>query len=791
MSRGGEMEMEMEMEMDEMTIDERTTEERKEQRCRLEALPVELLNQIVEDLAGPPHSPRNLIDLLCASRYLRPIIEPVLYSRPDDREVAMRWACTHDYPNTITLLVEQFDQSPGYVRIRRNTEFHHGPWLHLSQVYPSSPRGVDEPLVINDKFIGQDTADRSPFMRVPTLILAAKHGNAKSFKTLLELGARIENVSLRLDGSPTNSALIRTQQKWFKVLVNHIFSKKVLRKAPDIARLFFRHNLDVDAKAAAHQGPDVYAPLIRAIVADAPYDIVQTILDRYHYSPGRVFSGFGFRYCLTPLSAAIIARSPRLLESLLASGRMDINETFDIRPSPYAKHKAVFACVHLIASTEDLEVYNCAVAMMKMCVEAGADINSEATMLCNRNKRRAFGKMSWKDTYHIQFYHYGYPIHVFLRSVAAWTRTAPYTIERVERVGHGPFLRRRLAVKKGKPKYSATAPEPLERLILLMSLGVDVDSSRGGQLDPDWDHSPFQPWCCHREDLPQTRSDIPHHTWSNIHSTKRCISRTQVRLSPLQCLRHTWDIFTVAYFPSCEAVYKHLISTAPSAELFTNLLCQISIDDQWRPLDSVWHTTKFAVGVLGDLLAQNMPGSGTNKAFFVYLVAIVLWGEAMTSENKRILDIMVDSRKANVNFLLSCYFCACGYNDSLVLGDYQHLFKLRGKVTIPYYLCWIENRMQRRYPHHDTPQCSILQNHYSEERRLHIFRYMLSKGVNVGIMVDMPEGGRTAKNVLFEGADDMPAEDRENIEIVAKVLRGEDTEKGKVINSISLDWEDW
>ncbi|KAH8901622.1 hypothetical protein GQ53DRAFT_815078 [Thozetella sp. PMI_491] len=706
---------------------------------KLELLPTEVLGRVIDDLDVSRHS--DLTRLLRSSGFLKQRLEPELYSRTDVQHQAMRWACISGNTDIIRLLLVSYHMPPSTVQ-----------FLNLC------PRSTEPEIDNNDVATIADQDDARRTLHVSTLYLAAKHQHARAFKLLLELGARLDDPSLQLKRSEN---LVQVRQ-----LVNCIFSRGTIREAPDLARSYFQFGLDLQAKAVG-QGPDIYWPLIRAIKANAPEDIIQALLDRGAYPSGQVYGHFGYKECITPLSAAVLANSPNIFRLLLAFRTEEVNGRDLIKPSRRALHRPVFACAYALAVAPSPETHASVVAMLRQCVEAGADLNAVSPLLGTKRSSLRTGerhKEGWQWL-RIDEYYNATALHLFLSSVTAWERIPKYKNVGTPEEGRGGIS----TVDNPKWKMTKTAePEPVDGLRALIALGA-IPNPANAESDTSMTKE---------EKAPRT----PYGPLMHCRS-----------LSPLELLLEKWGTYTLAAYPSCVSIVEKLLSAGAAKDSQEFLLCKYTI-----PIQSAYTAIKMGAIVgarnLAGLLVKDVPFAEASRVLFVYVVTLVRSEYILGLASRRVIEGLVDCRGADVNKRFSPSIAGIDDEDSEdgdmseggTEGDTEQGHRKEdGKQddeTALHHTCWVINRLEKL---DGRDWLGYSADSRSPNHRRNILRLLLSKGADPGILVS----GKTAADVLLDGLEELSEDSQGYLFSLAGLVRGEDKEPVMIFNTWTDGWD--
>lgn len=313
---------------------------------RLETLPQEIFDDIVARLGIPA-----ALALLYCNKRLKKAVEPAIYRRQNVKDIAMYSACKSDNDATIRLVVGRYGASANTIE---------------KLTYPESD-GSDVELN------SADEDDAWPVIsRMSTLYLALRYpddGNSRvcAARALLDLGARVEPAGV--SATQVRGLLRRLLSRWawkkLPIFLEAGFDAWIT-KVSAVDRM-----LIAAAKDSGGQGTPAPPP---------PPKVVHYLLDRGADPNLLHFVKYNNDYecpygIMTPLSAAISARSPSMARLLLERGA-------DIRGPPITKesktwdwvaHIPIFAAVQVMAEQDSRD-------MVELCLEYGADINQCAVV---------------------------------------------------------------------------------------------------------------------------------------------------------------------------------------------------------------------------------------------------------------------------------------------------------------------------------------------------------------------------------------------------------------------------
>ncbi|OIW22818.1 hypothetical protein CONLIGDRAFT_150755 [Coniochaeta ligniaria NRRL 30616] len=319
----------------------------------LETLPRELLWQVVGYL-----SYSHATQLLQCSKRLRYNAEPAVYNSKDARNKAMQFACRTDRPNIIRLAVS----------------------------YGASVNLTSSPLEINSP-----APQESNWIQPLTLLRAMAHGSIDTFKTLLELGARLDGLDS--EGYTVTEGVLLD---FVRILVSLVASPGIAGN-PD-GEEFFRASLEAGLDQQIEKldkDGKIYSPLAGLIENGASFDLIRTVLDR-GADPNRPWaSKYGLP--VNPLSAAIERDSFPVFQLLIERGA-DVNGVEADSPRETPRHLPLFEAMRVLARFGTSR----GAAWVQACLDNGADIN-QSTQLTH-----------WAHGYPV---HTSTPLRYFLESI--------------------------------------------------------------------------------------------------------------------------------------------------------------------------------------------------------------------------------------------------------------------------------------------------------------------------------------------------------------------------------------
>ncbi|KAF4624683.1 hypothetical protein G7Y89_g13485 [Cudoniella acicularis] len=183
-------------------------------------------------------------------------------------------------------------------------------------------------------------------VKVLTLHLAARKGHVDAFSLLLDLGARIPNV----EPMQLRSLLRRLSRPIAEVIL----------------RRFLQAGLFSDLKGRSGNSGEF--SLVRIIRGGASLDLVSLLLD-YGVSLNRPDT-VEYRVLASPLTAAIMVNSGPIVDLLLERGADIHGKDTDVKN--YGLDKPLHIPIFAAAQTMEKHGF----AMMQLCLDKGADINS-------------------------------------------------------------------------------------------------------------------------------------------------------------------------------------------------------------------------------------------------------------------------------------------------------------------------------------------------------------------------------------------------------------------------------
>ncbi|KAJ4391099.1 hypothetical protein N0V93_004714 [Gnomoniopsis smithogilvyi] len=312
----------------------------------LESLPFELLEAISyytrhtkakgidPDFLPSRRSERSpyshLARLVRTSKSLQYQIEPLLYSSDTSRTIALYRAIRKGNVDTIRKTIS-YGASPHAVRY--GSRYH---WC------------------------------------VPALYLAIKSQNLAAFQALVDHGADVRRFALWALSEPDHAGLGEIVGS--PTSGGERLRKKLVRRLCQPSNEEFLRLLINEAAAELKDGgglgseafpPIRHIPLVSIIQWAGP-DLVQLLLDR-QADPNKIHSGLGHQF-LTPLSAAVLARSPTIFKLLVSRGA-------DINGKDIPKSREAGMHIPVIAAGARMLDDMTAAAMMELCLEHGANIN--------------------------------------------------------------------------------------------------------------------------------------------------------------------------------------------------------------------------------------------------------------------------------------------------------------------------------------------------------------------------------------------------------------------------------
>ena len=338
----------------------------------IESLPAELADIIFDQM--------HLVDisrLMQCNKGLRMSLESRLYNSIDARNRAMFWACTHNHINLIQKLITDYHASASTLEI---------PAKNQDEV---------------ESYYYRRLPSVSPIVKVLTLNLVARRCHVGAFELLLRLGACVND----------HDSSVSPYQPWFLL-------RRLCR--PPKRRLLV---LLFDAVASSRISltkRQLDQILVLLVASDAPVDLIISVLDlgaNPNYNHPYVTHSM-----VCSLSAAILRNSNSLFTLLHERGANIHGTNHRVLPSiPF--HFPVFAAAHVIPRF--------GLAMMKLCLDKGADINQIARVKASNFRN------SYTTT----------PVDIFLSSIRDWS--------------------------PGEDKHGATAPA--DGLRFLLDNGASLD----------------------------------------------------------------------------------------------------------------------------------------------------------------------------------------------------------------------------------------------------------------------------------------------------------------------------
>ncbi|KAH8902834.1 hypothetical protein BR93DRAFT_962044 [Coniochaeta sp. PMI_546] len=296
---------------------------------RLEALPKELLWQIVSYLC-----PLDGTRLLRCSKKLHSAAEVEVYRSKDVLNEAMLFACSFDRPDIIRLAAS------------------YGASVNI--VYGTKALRRARPVSI-----GQRSA-------ILTLYLTALRDSIDSFRTLIELGARLDGPDLK--GLVSEDKL--------HDLIEAVIAKAGHPTSEAFFRLYLDAGLDQQVQALDKDGRVSYllAPLVRF---EAPLEVIQLFLDR-GADPNRTHYNWVLKYSYAPLPEAISNRSFPAFRLLIERGAsihgVEVREVNDP-----AMHRPLFRVAQILAEDGFIK----GAPWIQACLDNGGDFNQVTEVMLN------------------------------------------------------------------------------------------------------------------------------------------------------------------------------------------------------------------------------------------------------------------------------------------------------------------------------------------------------------------------------------------------------------------------
>lgn len=322
---------------------------------------VSLPQELLDDVVGALDA-CDIVRLMMCNSSLKGRLQPVLYGDPSAHNRIMGWACRSGSIATIRLAV------------------HHGASVDLI------------------------------WDRTSTIGMAAKKHHGEAIICLLELGARVLRPGM------TNVYERQDRLNQFRRMARQLCSPHVhLEESSALLRLLYTEAIDeADRKAGPH--PDTALPLITLIMsrAGAPLSLIQQMFDA-GADPNRPRS-YGVRETLTPLSAAIIANSEGAFRLLLERGADICGTEVGYLPRK-CLHIPIFAAARTMAVTSHGR------AMMDLCLENGADINTRVAVMSVVHTD-GVPPCPGRTKYWAKHYTYATPLLIFLDSLESFKPTS-------------------------------------------------------------------------------------------------------------------------------------------------------------------------------------------------------------------------------------------------------------------------------------------------------------------------------------------------------------------------------
>ncbi|KAI1502942.1 hypothetical protein F5X99DRAFT_426526 [Biscogniauxia marginata] len=318
----------------------------------MDTLPNEVFDNILSELS---RSDKTM--LLRCNKSFHQRIEPLLYDSELAKNEAMYYACRFANLEALRLAVS-YGAPVSVVKKRGEMRYY---WSRRL-------RGI---IVI------------TKHVRVLTLHLAAKSHDLATFKTLLELGAQVDDASVRLKQVKTFMRCLSRRDCW----------------------ALFRFFLQAGrGSQIAQRSKELSIALITLVRSEAPLELLALLLDN-EADPNHVQRG-ARSMVLSPLSAAILNNSTAQFNFLLERGAC-IHGTDLPMPSNTTMHIPVFAAARMLAQKGP--------DMIRLCLANGANINH-----CTAIKwKRGIGTYAFNLPGGPKYHNFT-PLLTFLYSIIDW-----------------------------------------------------------------------------------------------------------------------------------------------------------------------------------------------------------------------------------------------------------------------------------------------------------------------------------------------------------------------------------
>jgi hypothetical protein len=565
-----------------------------------------------------------------------------------------------------------------------------------------------------------------------------------------------------------------------------------------------KFGLDEQAKEAG-QGPDIHTPLIRAIKAGAPQDIVQVLLER-GADPNRVYADFHSKYCVSPLSAAVLTGATDTFRLLLSKGAHINGRQLIGGRSAQARHLPIFAAAYSLARAQNAEAYFSAATMLRLCVESGADINAVSRLTGTRHGYFLYIdsriRRVWLER---DDFFEGTPLHVFIDAITLWVRKPKAIIQDFASITLHNEPGPRVAIST---PTTTSSPDATDGLRLLLSLGAVAnpvfkynDNDLSGNL-------------CSliSEEDKQAMPRSPQ-------GSRMCLQP----LSPLQLLITKWEPRSLVLYPSCATVVRLLIEAGGASNSHARLMSTFTIPIKCYAITPRDFQVLASKRMIADLVLADVPnGPSASRIFFTYVVDFARGGYLLDDTCRSIVERLIDLHGADVNSTFSEKAAGVRIKQDYIDSDdedqdedeEQHdVDAARGgrvdttadgskeKVTADDYesedlqettlhhVCrfinYVERMISRRY--HGWRRYPIV--HRTPTSHLNLLRLLLSKGADPFIAIETRYGRRTAIDALLEELDEMTEDSQEHLKGLAAILRGEDVQPVEVYRPKKVSWE--
>ena len=343
----------------------------------LELLPQELLD-LITDLLGT----REIGRLSCSSKSLSHRLQSTLYG-PEYRDRALLWACKRGVHDTIVNCLS----------------------------YGASPSTVRRPIRVNDPNT----------VKVSTLYLAAKHGHVDTFLFLMHFGARIRGRREHLSdfahvlGRPKNADVLR-------LLLRLGLASHLLQRGRDYLLHSILSRILGASEPLHEQARQEALELVEILLNSGVHvdSVVSSVNNLWMHKTGLGGQPMSPQP-MSPLSAVILARQPRLVQSFLDYGA-EINSLDKVHalPGPLSSlplYVPAFAAAYAMATAPPDD--DDALAIMELCLDQGVDLNCLVPKSSHYNESPRLHRLPFVS-----------PLFCYLDSVQDWKN--PVYLQRLE-----------------------------------------------------------------------------------------------------------------------------------------------------------------------------------------------------------------------------------------------------------------------------------------------------------------------------------------------------------------------